>query len=400
MIEIMAKQIHIAIDGNEANVTNRVGSNMYAFELIKAIYQIVKQRSNLKITVLLSSEKLMDLPPESKKWQYQLITPKKFWTQWALPLHLFWHSKKYDVFFTPGHYAPRICSISYISSVMDLAYLYYPNQFKKEDLLQLTKWTKYSVKNAKKVLTISQSTQADVIKKYHRAKQDVFVAYPALVEEQQITQQEAKNISQKLDLKNPYLVYVGTLQPRKNLVTLIEAFEKTKTDLTKKQQYYQQKTSLRRIDLTKLELIIAGKIGWLADDIVKKVAQSNFSESIRLLGYVSEKEKQVLLKNAQASLLVGLYEGFGIPPLESISHGTIAIVSNSSSLPEVVGEAGILVNEKDSSSIAEGIRQALVMSAHQKAVLRKKMREQVKRFSWEDSAEKVLEELLSIISGK
>ena len=149
------KTIYLAIDGNEANVEKRVGSNVYAFEILQQFYEQCKKSSQWQITVLLAREKVPDLPQPRKNWTYIYLQPQKLWTQWALPIHLFLHRRDYDLFFTPGHYAPRFSSVPYISSVMDLAYLHFPQQFRPEDLLQLKSWTKYSVNKAKKVLTIS-----------------------------------------------------------------------------------------------------------------------------------------------------------------------------------------------------------------------------------------------------
>ena len=141
-------KIHIAIDANEANVKNRVGSNVYAYQIIKQLELQTRANSNYQFSILLSNQPVLDLPKQRADWRYKIIKPTKLWTQWALPIHLFLNKKNYNVFFTPGHYAPRLCSIPYISSVMDLGFLKFPKQFKKSDLIQLKAWTKYSVKKA------------------------------------------------------------------------------------------------------------------------------------------------------------------------------------------------------------------------------------------------------------
>lgn len=151
----MNKPLRLAIDGNEANVKQRVGSNVYAFEVIKQLYELTKNPKKFDCTILLAHKGLADLPPARSNWQYKVLTPQRLWTQWALPLHLFWQQKQYDLFFTPGHYAPRFSAVPYVSSVMDLAFLEFPEQFQKNDLYQLKHWTYYSVRHAKKVITIS-----------------------------------------------------------------------------------------------------------------------------------------------------------------------------------------------------------------------------------------------------
>jgi len=389
----MSKIIRLAIDGNEANVTNRVGSNFYAFELLQAIYDQVNQREDLQVSVLLSSSPMADLPKASSKWKYQVFGPVRFWTQWALPIHLFWQQAKYDVFFTPGHYAPRITKVPYICSVMDLAFLYYPDQFKKSDLIQLKDWTKYSVKNARKVLAISQATKNDVIKNYHKKESDVFVAYPALASQKPTNSLTPKKVLKKFRIDQDYLLYVGTIQPRKNLINLIEAYESVNRYLQAENvSNHKNKPNQQH----QLDLVIAGKIGWLSDQILAKIESSPFSNQIKLLGFVSTAEKEVLYSHAQATILVGLYEGFGLPPLESMAMGTIPIVSNNSSLPEVVGRGGISVDPNNVGEISKGIKEVLNLTARQKAIYRKQMREQVKKFSWQKSASILIEELINI----
>ena len=219
-------KLHIAIDGNEANIINRVGSNVYAFEIISNLEELLRNNEDVNVTVLLSSEKIEDLPQERKAWNYKVVKPAKFWTQWGLPLHLFINKDKYDLFFTPGHYAPKLSSVPYISSVMDTAYLEYPEQFKKSDTLKLTKWTEYSVKNAKKVIAISKFTKDQVVKNYAKNPDDVIVAYPsAAVDFQRYNQSNVNAFFRKHNITKPYFLFVGTIQPRKNLVKLIEAFE-------------------------------------------------------------------------------------------------------------------------------------------------------------------------------
>jgi glycosyltransferase involved in cell wall biosynthesis len=383
----MPKTLRIAIDGNEANIPNRVGSNVYAFELITAFNELIKSQRDVEVTVLLSAKPIKDLPNERKYWNYKVITPRKFWTQWALPIHLFLNQDTYDVLYTPGHYAPRISSVPYISSVMDLAFLSFPEQFKKNDLLQLKNWTKYSVTNAQKVIAISEYTKKDVTKFYNKKAGDVVLIPPAVHPPTfKPGNKDGKKVSKKFGITDPYIVHVGTIQPRKNITRLIEAYEKVMRKMaasrSKKARQYQ--------------LVLVGKIGWLADPIMKRIANSPFSKNIIITGFVTEKEKFTLLKFAQCSAHLGLYEGFGIPPLETLHMGTIPIVSNTTSLPEVVGKAGITTDPYNISSIATALESVLTLSARERAKLRKLGREQIKQFSWENSAEELLKTIEAV----
>lgn len=384
----MEPQYHFAIDGNEANVSNRVGSNVYAFELINALSELVRNDRRIQVTILLSSKPVKDLPRTRKWWRYHVIKPSKLWTQWALPIHLFLNAKQYNVFFTPGHYAPRISAVPYVSSVMDLAFLTYPEQFKKSDLLQLTNWTAYSVQHAKKVIAISHFTKQDIIKRYKKNETDVVIAPPAVTPPNFIpSAKDGAQVTKKFGIKDPYILHIGTFQPRKNVLRLIEAFEQVSRKLASNSLKHQPK---------KYQLVLVGKIGWLADPILDRIKRSPFSAQIITTGYVSEEEKITLLRFAQCSTHLGLYEGFGIPALESLHLGTIPVVANQTSLPEVVGEAGILVDPFSVIQIAQGIEQALSLRARDRAKLRKTGRAQLQRFNWQKSAQIVLDTLLTI----
>ena len=385
--------LNIALDGNEANVENRVGSNVYAFEILFHLEKITRDKSNLKFTVLLSNLPHSDFPQERPGWKYKIILPHKLWTQWALPIYLFFNKNKYNVFFTPSHYAPRISSVPYISSVMDLAYLDYPEQFQRSDLFQLTEWTKYSVKKAKKVIAISQFTKNKIMENYGKNFEDIAVAYPSLVFSQKSSPTLFKKFMRKNKINQPYILYLGTLQPRKNLIRLIEAFEIFSRSQASSQVGPKRKKTSKH---SSTQLVIAGKIGWLADDILARIKNSPFRKQIILTGFVPDSIKKPLYKNANCSVLVGLYEGFGIPPLESLAVGTIPIVSQTSSLPEVVGEAGIQVNPNNSLSIAKSFMEIWNLTAKKKAIYKRKAREQIKKFSWENSAQIILETILEV----
>jgi len=382
--------IKIAIDGNEANVQNRVGSNTYAFAIISELYKLTANRKNIDITVLLSGKRVADLPAVRANWRYMVLGPRKFWTQWALPIHLFLHQKDYQVFFTPSHYAPRISSVPYVSSVMDLAYLHYPEQFRPNDLLQLKNWTKYSVKNARKIITISKFSKKEIETYYHRQSKDITIAYPSFQLPPSAPLEKIKAFFKEKQIKNKYFLYLGTLQPRKNIVSVIGAYE----EFLRKLAASNLKTKNRQAkQLNEPNLVIAGKIGWLADDILARVTNSPYKNKIILTGFVEDKFKRALYQNATASLLVSLYEGFGIPALESMQAGTVPIVANSSSLPEVVGKAGFLVEAKDTHQISDAMLKVFQMPYKELLKYKTAMRRQAKKFDWQESAKIILKVL-------
>ncbi len=388
----LIKPFHIAIDGNEANSSERVGSNVFAYELLVELEQLTRGNSSNAVTVLLHSAPLAHLPRERKGWKYQVLKPKGFWTQWALPLHLFHKRSLYDIFFTPGHYAPRLCPIPYVSSVMDTAYLDYPKQFTAKDRLQLQHWTAYSVAGAAKVLAISQATKDKVIEHYHRSAEDIFIAYPAVRPlRTKLSVKETTDFFAAQGITGPYFLFVGTLQPRKNVSTLITAFEQFMDEYAHSKETLSTGSKRAQKKFAKEpQLVLAGKRGWLSEPLFAQIADSKYKKHIIVTGFISDLEKKALIENSQALLLLGLLEGFGIPALEALHYGAVPIVANSSSLPEVIGDAGYPVPPLDVQKISEALWSVFLLKARERAGLLKLGREQAQKFSWGKSAEIVL----------
>lgn len=362
--------MRIWIDGYEANVPQRLGSSQVAYQLLK---NLEKEDQDNEYTVLLPNSPLPDLPKERKSWRYKILRPKKLWTRIALPLALFLAAKKPDIFFSPTHYLPRFCpsSVKKVVTIFDLSFLHFPAMFTKKDLWQLTNWTKFSIKNADHIVTISQFSKKDIMEQYKIKSEKITVAYPGIGEE------KFRDKRQETGDKDPYIIYIGTLQPKKNLLRLLEAFARV------------------AIDKKDLDLLIVGKTtgegkqGWMYEEILKAPKELGIEEKVKFLGYVSEEEKAKLLQGALAFVAPSLWEGFGIPVVEAMTQGTPVIVSNVSSLPEVVGKAGLLVDPYSVDQIEQAIR-VLVSDKKLRDRYSKAGLEQAKKFSQEKMAKEVL----------
>lgn len=365
----MTHQVHIGIDGNEANVLDRVGSNNYAYYILRELHAL---ECESQFTIFLKSSPVADMPPEKDSWRYRIITPKKLWTQWRLPLDLYWRSKNLDVFFSPGHYAPRKSPVPTVVTILDLSFLTLPNLFlkTKRGAAQLTSWTQYSVENASHLITISEFTKKDIISHYQKVQGNISVAYPGIDREFFSPQEDSvvDTVRQKYQLTHPYLLYVGTIQPRKNLVRLLHAFDSLPP-------------KWRDVDL-----VIAGQKGWMYDNFEATLNNSKKAKKIKILNYVDQRDLPGLYSGAAASVLIGLYEGFGIPPAESLACGTIPVVSNISSLPEVVGEAGIQVDPYSITEIRHGLTAALSLPDAKKKQRLKAAAPLLLRYDWTRSA--------------
>lgn len=381
------------IDGYEANVPQRLGSSQVAFELLR---NIEKYDRNNDYTVLLPSQPLGDLPKERSGFAYRILKPGKLWTRIALPMALFLSKIKPDVFFTPTHYIPRFApsQVKRVVTIFDLSYLHFPEMFQTKDLYQLTNWSKFSITNANHIVTISKSTKKDLIKNYSLSSDKITVVYPgfdAKVFKPVKNLRQIRRIQNRYGIKGNYIIYIGTIQPRKNLVRLIEAFSRL----------HPEGEQARHLPGAQLQLVVVGKTtglgrqAWMFEDILNAPAKLGIENQVIFTGFVPTEELPYLISGAVAYVLPSLWEGFGIPVVESMACGTPAVVSNVSSLPEVVGKAGLLVDPYSVDQIEQAIR-TVVVDKKLRARLSKLSLAQASKFSWRKMAREVIRVLENV----
>jgi len=371
----MERSLLIGIDGNEANVEKRVGSNQFAYELLNSIYKLGEAKRH-NFFIYLKDLPLSDLPKEKSWWKYEVFGPRRFWTRFALPLKLYF-GRRLDVFFTPGHYGPGFSKIPTIVAIMDLGYLKFTDQFQVKDLYQLRRWTGYSIKKAKHIIAISQSTKKDIEQIYGVSEEKITVVYPGYnknIFKYPLAVSKIKKIREKYSLDTEYLLFLGTLKPSKNIEGLIDAF------------------ALLLSDFPMLKLVIAGKKGWLFDSIFKKVEELNLLRKVVFTDFVPEDDIAPLIGGALVFVLPSYWEGFGIPLIEAMACGTPVVASNVASIPEVLGESGVLVDPSNPVDISRGIKEAI----ENRSAMVKKGLLQAQKFDWSKSAMTVLHVLESV----
>lgn len=379
----------IAIDGYEANVKNRVGIGRYAYEILVNIHTILQSRigssSALSVRVYLPSIPLQDMPSQSPRWNYRIVKPKRFWTFMGLPFSLLTDEPRANMIFSPTHYMPRFINIPRVIAIMDLSYLVYPSMFRQKDLHQLTAWTKYAVARAAHIVTISQYTKNAIMEAYQVPQNRITVTYPGFSLMNTVTGVIKEEITKKYRIRSRYILSVGTIQPRKNYVRLIEAFSR----LLKGNK-----------DNSDLELVIVGKKGWLYEETFEAPEKFRVKDRVKFLNFVPDGDLPALYTYAQCLALPSLYEGFGLPVLEAMACRCPVVVSNSSSLPEIAGKAGIYVQPEDATSITKGLMTAL--SERNQNIGKTRIQEglrQVKKFSWENAARQTLAILEEVGKG-
>lgn len=361
--------IRIGVDGNEANVEKKVGVSVYTLNLLRYFSKVADQEHCF--IVYLKNSPSLELPEENNYFKYKVIKGNFLWSQIYLPIYLSTH-REIDVYFSPAHYLPSFCPVPQVVTIHDLAYLYFPEDFTKKDLWQLKNWTRLSVKKANKIIAVSKTTKKDIMKNYGVDEDKVSVVYNGF--EKQFDKLKIKN----LKFIEKYVLFVGTIQPRKNLETLIDAFDKfVKANVD-------------------FKLIIVGKKGWLYEDIFKKVRSLKLEEEVIFTDHVTDEKLVWYYQNAFCFVLPSLYEGFGIPVLEAMSYGCPTIISMTSSLPEVGGDASLYFDPKSSEDLMEKI-----ITLQKNKELRKELvikgKKRVKDFSWDRCGKETLEVILKTV---
>ena len=222
-----------------------------------------------------------------------------------------------------------------------------------------------TIKNCYKIVVISQSTKQDLIRYYHVPENKIMIIYPPFPKMNNNQQKP------KIQIKKQFILYLGTLEPRKNITLIIKALHQ-----------------LKSMSLFPYQLIIAGKKGWGFKEIFDMVYEFGLEKEVVFTGYVSDAEKKYLYKHADLFIYPSLYEGFGIPPLEAMHYGCPVITSNTSSLPEVVGNAGLIINPYNVEALVSAIIKVLNNKKLKKEMIEKGFK-QAKKFR-KDPSEKFL----------
>lgn len=350
----------IGVDVSDLFTGRADGTTRYTRELARRFPKLAPEQAWHYFSPGPATESFAGVTWHSSPWP-------KYWTQSRFALEL-WREKP-DVLFMPIQQLPILRSkkMKTVAVIHDLAFHYFPEQFNYKDWLLLHIFTAKAAREADHIIAVSQATANDIEKYYDRTK-NVLVIHHGLDHNFFKPSQEPKTSNKQ------YILYVGQIQPRKNITRLVEAFE------------------LLTTEQPDLELVIAGGHGWLKKPILERIAASPVASRIKTPGAVSDEELRNLYWNAEAYVLPSLYEGFGMPILEAMSCGTPVVTSNVSSMPEISGGAAVLINPLDSASIAAGIKEAQT----KKDTLRTSGINRAKQFTWDRTAQQTVAVLTQV----
>ena len=290
---------------------------------------------------------------------------QRAWREWNTPPFDFF-SGPADVFHFPNFIRPPLRSGKSVVTIHDVAFLRYPETIEQRNYRYLTSRIRDTVARADAIITVSQFTAREVAELLHVPHKKLFPVASGV--DQNVTRPGHDALAlmrRELSIERPYLLTVGTLEPRKNIGFLVDVFEK-----------------LEGFDG---DLVVAGMRGWKYEPVLERIASSPKRDRIRYVEYVNERLLGPLYAAAELFVFPSLYEGFGFTPLEAMQVETPVICSAAGSLPEVLGDAAVVVNDWNVDAWTSAIQTMLTDTARRRAHVQKGL-QQVRRFTWSDTA--------------
>lgn len=321
---------------------------------------------------IISDYKSLGYKSEQCFWLHNVVY-RKIWNRIPIPYSmLFQNDMQITQFF--NYDVPPGIKGKAVTFIYDMVYKVFPETISKETLAMLDNNLKRACEKADHIITISEFSKSEIMK-YMKVAEDKISVMPCGVNHSlfhpDYTKNEVDDVKKQYGISGDYLLYLGTLEPRKNLERLVAAYAKLKADCS---------------DIPKL--VLAGKKGWLYDKIFTMVELNHLEKDVVFTDYVREQDVPLLLNGASVFIFPSIYEGFGLPPLEAMACGTPVITSNTASLPEVVGDAAVLVNPYDINDIKNSMK-LLIFDLDLRDKLKNKGLKRASLYSWKKSTEKL-----------
>jgi glycosyltransferase involved in cell wall biosynthesis len=365
--------LRIAIDAHSVG-TKLGGNESYAVNLIEALAQIDDVNDyTLFVTTAEAHDRFHQRWPNFKVRSTLPHTPLI-----RIPLTLSAELRKRPVDVLHVQFtAPPFCPCPVVVSIHDLSFEHLPETFHRRSRMQLRLTVRSSARRAAKILTLSEHTRRDIIATYGVESSRIAaipLAAPGHFYPVEDTR-ELQRVRHTYGIDGQYILSVGSIQPRKNLARLVQAYASLRDKHTETESP---------------KLVLVGKQGWLYDETLRALEETKVADSVILTGYVPESDLPALYSGAICFVYPSYFEGFGLPPLEAMKCGTPVIVGNQTSLPEVVGDAGLTVDPFDVGSIAEAIEK-LIYDSVLRQELSVKGRSRAETFDWRKTAQQTLE---------
>jgi len=366
------RAIHVGVNAHLLSLVHSyrsAGINWYLYHLLRSLPEV---HSQFRYTAFVGNGCHVVVPGIQSwvsSWPTHHPLVRMMWEQGVQPVAI--RRLGLDLLHAPAFVGPLWSSCPVVLTIHDLSFLFFPQGFRPLNRWYLSLFTRLSVRRARRIIAVSQSTRRDLKRCYGLPSAQIDVIYNG-VDPGFHPWSEAEVTAFRIvhGLPDRFLLFVGTLEPRKNVVRLIEAYA--------------------RLSRPRPPLFLVGGTGWLYDEVFARIESLDLNDEVRHVGYVPAEDLSGWYNAAELFVYPSLYEGFGLPPLEAMACGTPVIASNSSSLPEVVGEAGILVDPANTEALTEALERVL-RDSQLRETLRAKGLTQAQRFSWRKTAQGTVE---------
>ena len=346
------------MDASRVTRARRTGTENYSLHVLR---ELLRQDARNRYRVYLSIPLPDGLLPLSARTDTRVIRLPRLWTHVGLSREMLVAPP--DVLFVPSHVLPIFRPARSVVVVYDVGHRFFPRAHRVAEWLYVEWAIRRHVRVANALITISEASRRDLMRLYGADPERIAVAYPAVDEWfRPQGRAEIERARAKYGLPEPYVLHVGTVKPRKNLPRLVRAFAAAGLP-------------------PETHLVLAGQVVFGAAPLRRAVLESNLGERVRLLSYVDTGDLPGLYSGAACVAVPSLHEGFGMPALEALACGAPVVASDRSSLPEFVGDAGVLVDPLDISSIAAGLRR-VVADARFAEELRAAGPTRARQFAW------------------
>lgn len=395
----------IGIDASRVNISNRTGTENYAYNVI---YHLARLESPHTFRLYFREK------PDEGFWQeltggnphfhYKVISWPRLWTQGGLALELL--LRPVDVVFISSHTMPVIHKPSqkFVVTIHGLEYMYMKEYERFPHKWYLTKSTEFVSRFADRIVAVSEFTKRSLLEHGWGATEERIAVIPEGVRTDHFSprdENEVTSILKKYDIAQPYFFFISTIQPRKNVLGLLEAFALLREERVALSSHPELDSGSSRItsgfqvkpgmtDMGNVQLVLAGGHGYKFEEVEQAIKTFGLENAVKVLGRVPDEDVPALFSGAVASVYPSFVEGFGLPVLESMACRTPVVCSNTGALPEVGGDAVVYVDPYDVESMAQGL-QKILTDEDLHTQLTEKGFERVKQFSWEETAHQIMQ---------
>ena len=364
--------MHIGIDGHAIGA-QQGGNETYIRNLVRSLAEI---DSDNRYTLYLNrAETAREWEGRYPNVEVRVLPPPAPFVRVPLALAFELHQRRVDVLHVQFT-SPPWCRVPVVATIHDLAFEHFPETFTRRGRMQLRLTVRRTARIAARIATVSEFSREDLIRTYGIAPDRIAVTpngVEARYTPQPATENEALEVRRRFGIERDFLLAVGSLQPRKNLIRLVRAYAILREEW----------------GAGAPQLVLVGRRLWLYREILAEIERHPWAKDVIVTGYVSDEVLPALYRAARVFVYPSLFEGFGLPPLEAMACGTPVVTSHTSSLPEVVGEAAVLIDPYSERDIAHAVlssaRDERVRSRLRAAGLQRAM-----EFSWRAAAEKTL----------